>query len=244
MITFYIIRHGKTILNQLQRIQGWCDSPLISIGKEEAAYLGKGLKDIHFEAVYTSDLQRTKETASIILKNQGQTELNPVEEKKFREVCYGCFEGCLIDNMWKEIANHLNYPTKELLLEDVFNPKKNISYEEVLQVVKKIDHLEIAEDFKTAEKRAHQALNDIAHKFSPQSNNINSDNVNSDNVNNVNIMIVSHGTLIKTMLHNLGGKELLDKNIRNSSVSKLIHKDGKFLLESLGDLSYMENGKK
>ncbi|MDR1877109.1 MAG: phosphoglycerate mutase family protein [Flavobacteriaceae bacterium] len=27
-ITFYIVRHGKTILNTLGRVQGWSDSPL------------------------------------------------------------------------------------------------------------------------------------------------------------------------------------------------------------------------
>ena len=34
MITteLYVIRHGKTMFNALQRAQGWCDTPLTSKG--------------------------------------------------------------------------------------------------------------------------------------------------------------------------------------------------------------------
>ena len=27
-VTFYIVRHGETLLNSLNRAQGWSDSPL------------------------------------------------------------------------------------------------------------------------------------------------------------------------------------------------------------------------
>ncbi len=32
MISFYIIRHGETLLNSLNRAQGWSDSPLTGNG--------------------------------------------------------------------------------------------------------------------------------------------------------------------------------------------------------------------
>lgn len=39
-ITFYIARHGQTMMNALDRVQGWCDSPLTHQGIEVARYLG------------------------------------------------------------------------------------------------------------------------------------------------------------------------------------------------------------
>ena len=51
MITFYIVRHGQTLLNQLDRAQGWADSPLTASGKQAAKELGKDiLSPFHFVA--------------------------------------------------------------------------------------------------------------------------------------------------------------------------------------------------
>lgn len=34
--TLYLMRHGETLFNQLGLIQGWCDSPLTTNGKQQA----------------------------------------------------------------------------------------------------------------------------------------------------------------------------------------------------------------
>ncbi|NCE66425.1 histidine phosphatase family protein [Pseudoflavonifractor sp. 524-17] len=36
MVTFYIVCHGQTLLNQLDRAQGWSDSPLTALGEQAA----------------------------------------------------------------------------------------------------------------------------------------------------------------------------------------------------------------
>ena len=46
MISFYIIRHGETLLNSLNRAQGWSDSPLTGNGEKTAKELGIKLKNI------------------------------------------------------------------------------------------------------------------------------------------------------------------------------------------------------
>ena len=46
MVYFYIVRHGQTLLNSLDRAQGWSDSPLTEAGKQMAADIGKKLKRI------------------------------------------------------------------------------------------------------------------------------------------------------------------------------------------------------
>ena len=55
MVSFYIVRHGQTLLNSIDRAQGWTDSPLTDAGKQTAVELGHKLKDIDFNAVYASD---------------------------------------------------------------------------------------------------------------------------------------------------------------------------------------------
>ena len=42
----YIVRHGKTMFNAVQRVQGWCDTPLTKSGAETIYDLGRGLKEI------------------------------------------------------------------------------------------------------------------------------------------------------------------------------------------------------
>ena len=37
MVCFYIVRHGQTLLNSLDRVQGWADSPFTEAGKQMAA---------------------------------------------------------------------------------------------------------------------------------------------------------------------------------------------------------------
>lgn len=50
MTSFYVVRHGETLLNSLDRAQGWSDSPLTDNGKKTAIELGAELKGITFNA--------------------------------------------------------------------------------------------------------------------------------------------------------------------------------------------------
>lgn len=58
MVCFYIVRHGQTLLNSLDRAQGWADSSLTEVGKQMAADIGHKLTGIDFDAVYISDMLR------------------------------------------------------------------------------------------------------------------------------------------------------------------------------------------
>ena len=49
MISYYIVRHGQTLLNFLDKAQGWTDSPLTDIGRQTAISLGNKLVGINFE---------------------------------------------------------------------------------------------------------------------------------------------------------------------------------------------------
>ena len=54
MQELYFVRHGQTLFNVQDKVQGWCDSPLTNEGVEVAKRLGEALKDVHFDALYSS----------------------------------------------------------------------------------------------------------------------------------------------------------------------------------------------
>ena len=44
MTRLYLMRHGQTLFNTLNRIQGWCDSPLTQEGIQQAIAVSKTLQ--------------------------------------------------------------------------------------------------------------------------------------------------------------------------------------------------------
>lgn len=226
-ITLYIARHGKTKFNTLEKVQGWCDSPLTDAGVEVAQHLGKGLNDVTFDAVYVSDLPRTHQTAQVLLEQQGQTELVAQEIKGLKETCFGRYESGSNHVLWSDIATHLGFPSPEELTAALFDGRT--SNKNILDAVKALDTLGTAEDFDTVEKRTHEALNKIVK--------------NAGTDANKNVLVVSHGMAIRVMLRAFGGEKMLKHYLDNASVSKLLYSDGKFTLESIGDMSYVEKGR-
>lgn len=228
-LTFYIARHGKTLLNTLDKVQGWCDSPLTDEGIEVARFLGAGLSDISFDSAYSSDLNRTRWTAEIVLKEKGQGSMPVTEMFGFRETCFGGYESDFNKKMWGDASLFLQYTSAEDMYKDIFGRK--ITSGDVLDVIAKLDKMGLAETFARVENRSQEALRQIAEKESEE---------NKDK----NILIISHGMCIICLLYNLGGKELLTSHLENAAVCKVVWHDGKFSVKSMGDMSYVENGRK
>lgn len=64
-----IVRHGQSSYNTEKRIQGRSDaSTLTEKGREDSRRVGEALSRLSFAAVYTSPLQRAKQTAEVILE--------------------------------------------------------------------------------------------------------------------------------------------------------------------------------
>lgn len=102
--TIYLVRHGETEWNVLDRMQGHTNSPLTRKGKIDTKNLAKALKHIKFNAVYSSDLGRAQETAEIIaLEHQ----LTVVTNKLVRERYFGRLEGRLWSELKLEIRDLL-----------------------------------------------------------------------------------------------------------------------------------------
>ena len=63
------VRHGQSLWNLENKFTGWVDVGLSDRGKKEASLAGLKLKDAGFipDICYTSYLNRSKDTANIIL---------------------------------------------------------------------------------------------------------------------------------------------------------------------------------
>lgn len=96
-----LIRHGETAWNRERRMQGHIDIPLNEEGQRQARALGAALAAERPDAIWSSDLQRARDTAQAVADAHDL----PVQlDAELRERCYGAFEGMT----YQEIAEH--YP--------------------------------------------------------------------------------------------------------------------------------------
>ncbi|XP_007902363.1 fructose-2,6-bisphosphatase TIGAR [Callorhinchus milii] len=93
--SLFLVRHGETKYNKAKLLQGQgVDEPLSDTGFKQAEAAGKCLSDAKFTHVFSSDLQRAKQTAStILLKNNHGSDLELILDQRLRERNYGIAEG-------------------------------------------------------------------------------------------------------------------------------------------------------
>lgn len=90
MTELLLVRHGETDWNADGRLQGHTDRPLSDYGREQARKLAEELTGEEFDAIYSSDLARARETAEIVAK---QLRLPVVLDPDLREKDWGNWEG-------------------------------------------------------------------------------------------------------------------------------------------------------
>jgi len=86
----YIIRHGRTVWNKEGLIQGTSDVDLLPEGIEMARQTGEGLKDVKFDAIYSSPLKRAYDTAVMI---KGERDMEVIVDVRLTEMGFGVCEG-------------------------------------------------------------------------------------------------------------------------------------------------------
>lgn len=97
-MNLYIVRHGETEWNREKRFQGQNDSKLTDIGILQAESLGKYLKgkNINFDRVYASPLERAYKTAGLISDN-----MPIIKDERLMEMHFGTWEGKNIEHIKK-----------------------------------------------------------------------------------------------------------------------------------------------
>jgi broad specificity phosphatase PhoE len=87
--TLLLARHGETDWNRDARWQGHSNTPLNARGREQALALADALTE-EIDVVYSSDLDRARETAEIVADRLGlDVRLDP----RLRERSFGSWEG-------------------------------------------------------------------------------------------------------------------------------------------------------
>ena len=107
------IRHGATDFNGeggtgVDRIRGWIDVPLNSVGREDAKKAAKKVAKYDIDKIYSSDLIRAKETAEIV-KKSNNIKANIILSKDLRPWNLGIYEG----KETKNIIDDLNKMVKD-----------------------------------------------------------------------------------------------------------------------------------
>jgi broad specificity phosphatase PhoE len=93
----YLMRHGQTAWNAEHRYQGWQDSPLTELGRDQARAAGRLLADLVADpaslTVVSSPLNRARNTARLVLSELGLDAAPVWEDSRLTEIRMGVWEG-------------------------------------------------------------------------------------------------------------------------------------------------------
>ena len=149
----YIIRHGETDWNNEKRLQGRSDVELNEYGRELARITSEALKDVKFDAIYSSPLKRAYETAQII---KGKRDIEIIKDERLKEMCFGAYEGVPTGDLPESFWKFFDAPAE-------FVPAQGgESYPEVVERAKDFIESVVVPNSKTMERMlvvAHGALN-------------------------------------------------------------------------------------
>jgi broad specificity phosphatase PhoE len=107
-LTLHFVRHGETLWNRERRMQGQLyEVPLSDLGREQAREIASSLASVPAQALYSSDLLRTLETARAISEATG---LPVIEEPALRERHFGVLQGRLYGDMLEEVEHAWRNP--------------------------------------------------------------------------------------------------------------------------------------
>lgn len=226
-VTIYLTRHGETMLNELDRVQGWSDSPLTDSGEADAEDLGKGLREenIDFAAAYSADTLRQYETADRALE-AADIDLDITRDERLREMAFGPFEGAKNRTMWDKIARDKGYQDQKALDQHMDEVGFLNAVDSIPTVAGKTD-LPV-ETCDQVGDRALDALRDIA-----------DDRRDGEGEN---VLVVSSGITILCLLDQLDADLKGIDGIDNAAVTELRHENGDWTVGKINDTSYVDAG--
>ncbi|CCI86672.1 histidine phosphatase family protein [Lactobacillus gigeriorum] len=209
----YLVRHGETMFNQLNKVQGWCDSPLTVKGIDDLKRTATALAQVHFDNMYSSDLKRAIDTVHLMKDANQVSTIGKIRKlPEFREVFFGSFEGDDIDQTWDQIAQTAGIG-HETNVQKIIN---RVGLREFRAATKKADPRHLAEDMPELDKRMVKAIATLQEITK----------------NEKRVLLVSHGDFIKTLAIKYWNQSDGQHDIifpDNGSVTRgILHSNGKF----------------
>ena len=106
MTTLFLIRHAQAEGNLYRIAQGQFDSYITALGYKQIDALAERFKNVHLDALYSSDLRRTRTTATAITRYH---DLEMHTTPRLREICLGVCEGMSFGDMRKYDPVQMDY---------------------------------------------------------------------------------------------------------------------------------------
>ena len=99
-----LVRHGQSEWNEKNLFTGWRNPDLTAQGIDEARAAGQALKQqgLVFDFAFTSDLERAQKTLTLLLAEQGQSDLPTTQNQALNERDYGDLAGLNKDDARKK----------------------------------------------------------------------------------------------------------------------------------------------
>lgn len=98
----YLVRHGETAANVVERFAGWSDDRLSERGTEQARHLAERLGSRGVVRIFSSPVRRCVETAEIL---SGELEVEVRTVNGLREIAVGPWKGLTVEEVrlrWPE----------------------------------------------------------------------------------------------------------------------------------------------
>ncbi len=138
MLEIYFVRHGESAGNREDRFRGRHDFPLNKNGIRQAEALRDELREVSFDAVYSSPLSRASKTAEILADRRPEVTIH----ERFNNISLGDWENRLkseikenypdLWKLWTTVPEKLAYPGMETLAQ-----VRSRSYRALLDLVEK-----------------------------------------------------------------------------------------------------------
>lgn len=91
-----LVRHGITQHNLNRQYTGQTDAPLSELGQQQAKAVGEYLAREKVDIIFSSDLQRARDTAREIARHHN---LPVLEDPDLREISMGAWEGLTVEQI-------------------------------------------------------------------------------------------------------------------------------------------------
>ncbi|MFZ7133952.1 MAG: histidine phosphatase family protein [Eubacteriales bacterium] len=149
-MNLYLIRHGNTQWNTLNKIQGSQDIPLNQKGIDEAKGLKVKIENLPIEIVFSSPLQRAVQTGKII--NSARLPFYIVEDLK--ELDFGEWEGL----SWQEVMNQYPLYLNQHTIKGYANPPGGETYNQASVRIMNMTHFILRQPYYHIALITHRAV--------------------------------------------------------------------------------------